>query len=216
MSKQIFLLTLAALLSTISAVAQTGTISGKILDAETKRPLDGANVVIQGTALGSTADSNGRFEIANVPPGKATVAATYIGYDAAKTSVEVKVSGATEITLYLTPASLRVLPVIVTANAAKERETPVTFDELSQSEIKEQYIYKAQMLHPDNSILIGSLNCPCKIKRYILWLRCSLFAVLIVININILKAQAEIQLDEIQAFDHSGFEACLKRREKRT
>ena len=36
------------------------------------------------------------------------------------------------------------------------------------------------------------------IKRSILWLRCSLFAALIVININILKAQAEIQLDEIQ------------------
>lgn len=140
MYRRFFVLALFALSSATVVPAQTGSIAGSVADAETNRRLEGANVIIQGAALGSTADSNGRFVIANIAPGKVTVVATYIGYNASKMTVDVKAGSLSEIELLLSPEILRVLPVIVTANAAKERETPVTFAELPQSDIKERYI----------------------------------------------------------------------------
>jgi outer membrane receptor protein involved in Fe transport len=58
----------------------TGKIRGAIVDAETGEPLMGANVVIEGTTMGAASGMNGEFIILNVPPGKYTLVATYMGY----------------------------------------------------------------------------------------------------------------------------------------
>lgn len=58
----------------------TGKIAGKVLDSETKEPLPGANIVIEGTSFGAASNVNGEFIILNVPPGKYEVKATFIGY----------------------------------------------------------------------------------------------------------------------------------------
>jgi len=58
------------------AFAQYGKISGKVVDKETKEPLIGASVVIQGTTLGAATDINGNYVILNVPAGVYTVVAS--------------------------------------------------------------------------------------------------------------------------------------------
>ncbi len=65
----------------------TGKIAGIVKDKENGEPLIGANVFIEGTALGSTSDLDGSYFIINVPPGTYTVVVQYIGYR------EVRVSG---------------------------------------------------------------------------------------------------------------------------
>ncbi|HOJ04587.1 MAG TPA: TonB-dependent receptor [Bacteroidota bacterium] len=62
--------------------AQTGKLAGKVTDRETGEPLIGANVVIDGSDRGAATNINGEFVILNVPIGKATVVASYIGYQA--------------------------------------------------------------------------------------------------------------------------------------
>jgi len=57
-----------------------GTISGKIADAENQDPLIGANVMLEGTSLGAATDMEGYFKITNVPEGRYTLVASYIGY----------------------------------------------------------------------------------------------------------------------------------------
>ncbi|MEL6820877.1 MAG: carboxypeptidase-like regulatory domain-containing protein [Calditrichota bacterium] len=58
----------------------TGKIVGIITDKDTGEPLIGANVVVDGRPLGSTTDIDGSFLILNVPPGRYTLIAQYIGY----------------------------------------------------------------------------------------------------------------------------------------
>ncbi len=59
----------------------TGKISGRVIDAETKEPLYGVNVVLVGTNYGAATDMDGEFYMINLPPGQYTIKATMIGYN---------------------------------------------------------------------------------------------------------------------------------------
>jgi TonB-dependent receptor len=63
-------------------VAQTGTISGLVTDAKTGETVVGANVVIQGTSVGSATDIDGKFSIPNVKPGTYNLSVTFVTYKA--------------------------------------------------------------------------------------------------------------------------------------
>ena len=51
----------------------TGKISGNIIDADTKGPLIGANVIVRDTNLGAAADAEGYYSIVNIKPGLYTL-----------------------------------------------------------------------------------------------------------------------------------------------
>ena len=73
------LLFLAALLRA-SDTSRTGIIRGQLLDADTRTPLAGANVLIINSHLGAATDMEGRFEIENLPVGSYALRFTYMGY----------------------------------------------------------------------------------------------------------------------------------------
>jgi len=58
----------------------TGKIIGTIVDSETKSPLPGANVVLEGTTMGAASDLSGVYLILNVPPGVYTLRVSMMGY----------------------------------------------------------------------------------------------------------------------------------------
>ena len=58
-----------------------GTIKGRVIELETKKPLFGANVIIRGTFLGSSTNKEGIFEIKNVPAGSHQLTVSMIGYE---------------------------------------------------------------------------------------------------------------------------------------
>lgn len=62
-----------------SLFAQTGKISGKVVD-ENDEPLIAANVLIDGTNQGAATDLDGYYSILNVRPGTYTLHFKYIGY----------------------------------------------------------------------------------------------------------------------------------------
>ena len=72
--------------------AQTGVgkISGKVIDADTKEPLIGANIIIVNTNLGAATDIDGNYFILNITPGTYEVKVSYVGY-APKTVQDVRV-----------------------------------------------------------------------------------------------------------------------------
>jgi len=57
-----------------------GIINGKIVEAETGKPLYLVNVFLANTTIGTTAESDGYFFIQNVPPGDYDLVAHHIGY----------------------------------------------------------------------------------------------------------------------------------------
>ena len=68
------------LLIVSAAAAQTGKISGKIVDKQTNEPLIGANIIVVGTNFGTASDADGNYIIQQVPVGEYSIKASYIGY----------------------------------------------------------------------------------------------------------------------------------------
>ncbi len=76
------LLALALSLCSISLVS-AARISGSLTDSD-GNPISGANVLIDGTTLGASADLDGFYEIWNIPAGSGVLKVSHIGYKAAQ------------------------------------------------------------------------------------------------------------------------------------
>ena len=74
-------------------MAQEGSVSGQVTDAQTGDPLVGANVLVVGTNLGAATDINGEYSISRVPAGAQRLNANYIGFASSSSNVDVPVDG---------------------------------------------------------------------------------------------------------------------------
>jgi len=70
---------LAGIFTVLQAYSQETTIRGKVTDAETGDPIPFANVVLQGTSIGSPTDFDGYFEFQGEAESD-TIIVSYIGY----------------------------------------------------------------------------------------------------------------------------------------
>jgi len=61
------------------AFAQTGSVSGRVID-EKAEGLPGVTVLIEGTTLGNSTNSDGGFSIENIPAGQHTLVVSYVGF----------------------------------------------------------------------------------------------------------------------------------------
>ncbi|MBN2780548.1 MAG: TonB-dependent receptor, partial [Candidatus Marinimicrobia bacterium] len=67
-------------ISLTSLNAQSGKISGRVIDAATKEVLAGANIILKDLSMGAASDPDGNYVILNVPPGTYALRFSYIGY----------------------------------------------------------------------------------------------------------------------------------------
>ncbi len=109
------------------------TISGKVTDANNGRPLPGANVFIEGTTMGSAANSSGVYEITSVSNGTYTLSVTVIGYE--KASTVLNVTGNTSFDFALEASAIQMSALEVLASRASE-ETPVAYTNISKEEME--------------------------------------------------------------------------------
>ncbi len=63
-----------------SAAQPSGSLSGTVLDKQTRQPLELVNVWIEGTTLGAATNEKGYYRIQNIPEGKYSVKFSIIGY----------------------------------------------------------------------------------------------------------------------------------------
>jgi hypothetical protein len=116
MMKRFIMMLFISLLGSVAAFAQYGKISGKVTDQESKEPLVGANVVVEGTVFGTATDLDGAYVILNVPAGTYNVKVSYIGYQAKTISGVSVLSGLTrELNVTLSNAAVQVGTVTVLA-----------------------------------------------------------------------------------------------------
>src|SRR5436190_23667211 len=99
MLRNFYLAALLLIVSCVSALAQSGSIKGKVLDKTTNEPLPFANVIVElnGTqAGGAQTDFDGNFTIKPLQPGKYNLKITFVGYSPQEiTNVLVKSDGIT-------------------------------------------------------------------------------------------------------------------------
>jgi len=117
----------------------TGSISGKVIDAETKHPLVGANVVIAGTQQGAATDTEGKFFINNVEENIHSLEVHYIGYQSyLETDVRVVRDKTTFVQeIELVPTTIESDEVTVTAGQFRDHShAPVSFHTYNREEIR--------------------------------------------------------------------------------
>jgi TonB-dependent SusC/RagA subfamily outer membrane receptor len=142
-----------------AAPTRQGTVTGMVLDQQTKRPLPDVAVSIAGTQLGSRTAANGRFLIANVPPGPITVRVQLIGYTTAEQAAVVEEGGTTIVNFELREQPIALDAILVTSMAgeARHREVGNTITRLNTSGMIDFHANVDQILQTqDPSVLVST------------------------------------------------------------
>lgn len=137
-------LMLLSLLFASTALAQTGVVSGRVTDATDGRPMTGANVVLMtpGTSAmttGAATGPDGRYRIADVPPGAYTLAVRFIGFQEAQVPVTVAAGQTVTVDVALRAGGFDLNTVVVTASRQAEKvlDAPASISVLSAEEVVE-------------------------------------------------------------------------------
>ena len=85
MKSKISVAFIALLINSFTLNAQTDNsdahITGHVVDKQTDEHILFATVAIKGTALGTTTNNSGHYNLSNIPVGTYTIAASYVGYE---------------------------------------------------------------------------------------------------------------------------------------
>src|SRR5688572_7704127 len=107
------------LLLVCSGFAAAQTVTGKVISATDGAGIPGVSVVLRGTTVGTSTDSEGKFVLTNSEVPNGTLVFSFIGY----ASQEIAVQNQTEINVTLAEDVTTLNEVVVTAlNIEKEKK----------------------------------------------------------------------------------------------
>ncbi len=118
--------------------AQNGVVKGTVSDANNNDPIPFANVLIEGTQIGSTTDLDGNFTITGLQPGFINLRVSYVGYQT-KISSDVLINNNSVpfIEINLKPRENELEEVVVKVNfLEKKEEAPLSMQSIGTKEIE--------------------------------------------------------------------------------
>ena len=150
-------ITITLLFLLTGAMAQSGSISGTVIDGS-GASLAGANVMVEGTDLGAATDVGGNYSITGVSAGTHTVTASFVGYQSSSQSVVVGVGNNTvNFSLAISAIAGREVAVIGSRFAHTAEDLAVPVDVFTAAEIRAAgFAETAQILQA----LAPSFNMP--------------------------------------------------------
>ncbi len=98
-----------------------GIITGVITDAQTGKPMPGANITVRDINVGSASDINGHYTLYNVPYGQNIIVFRYIGYQEKIVEITLEDGQTKVVNVELEVLALEGQEVVVTAQAAGQR-----------------------------------------------------------------------------------------------
>jgi len=122
--KQIIIITLFSLFA-YSGIAHE-VISGKVINAKSKEPLPGANVIIKDTSEGTTTDVFGNFYF-ETEQISIVLVVSYVGYETTTIALE---SGSTNLVINLTPKSFELSEITVSSEQSDDIESLNTISKI--------------------------------------------------------------------------------------
>ena len=131
-----FLLIAVMAVCSVSAFAQTTTVKGQLVDAETGEPLVGAAVMVEGTSQGSVTDVDGYFK--QSVAANATLVFKYVGYKDLKQKIARKGASVDLGVIKMQPDAVMLNDVVITSSVAIARKTPVAVSTVSPAFIEER------------------------------------------------------------------------------
>ncbi|WP_162428229.1 TonB-dependent receptor [Pontibacter pudoricolor] len=138
--KKLYLILLSLFCITQMALAQGGSITGRVLGADSQEPLIGASVLVEGTSKGATTNASGDFTITGVPAGNYNLRITYVGYSYPKIPVTVAAGGTASVgTISMKASSLMSDEIVVSATRRPEKltEAPAAIGVISSRDLTE-------------------------------------------------------------------------------
>lgn len=127
---------------------QDAVITGVVVNRETREPVAGAQVVVDGTGRGAITDAEGRFRISNVPAGRRVVSVTSIGYRRVSQEVDVADGATVTVDLVVEETAIPLEEMVVTGSMieARLRESPSPVSVVTSEEIARRKIVNVDEL----------------------------------------------------------------------
>lgn len=121
-----------------AAAQETGRVAGTVRSAQSMEGLEGAQVMIQGTQIGSLTDADGRYDIRGVPAGNQTVVVRLIGYGRTTRQVRVVAGQTATADFELEQQALALERIVVTGQAgqARRREVGNAISEIDMTQVE--------------------------------------------------------------------------------
>ena len=143
--RAVFILT--ALLTSNILLAQSGRLTGIIVDSENNGPVINAAIQILLLDNYAVANMDGKFYFENIKPGNYTLRITHIGYQEGLFDFECGKDSCTNLLLQLAPKSIKISTVTVTSHSSKSK-----FDDLYEL----SNVLKGKELQKDLGITLAS------------------------------------------------------------
>lgn len=121
-SRTLLAATLGSMLMASTAMAQGGTITGKVVDSTTNAPIANVNVTVQGTRFGAMTGTDGSYTVTGVPAGAQVVRAARIGYRAKSATVTVANGGRASADFAMAPVAAFLQQIVTTGYGQQRRE----------------------------------------------------------------------------------------------
>src|SRR5256885_12515302 len=120
-----------------TALAQQGTITGKVTDQATNAPVPSAQVQIVGTTRGALTSDQGVYTLRGVAPGPVTLRAARLGYKAATLTVTVPPGGSVtaDFALGSTPSKLDEIVISASGAAETKRQQAVSIGTIDMDSV---------------------------------------------------------------------------------
>ncbi|MEP7345504.1 MAG: TonB-dependent receptor plug domain-containing protein, partial [Gemmatimonadaceae bacterium] len=115
-------LTLSAF-ATVAAAQATGSVHGKIIDADGSGAISAAQVFIAGSRLGASTGISGEYRISGVPAGQHQLRVQRLGFTPITQAVTVVAGQTAEANFTLAKAATRLAEVVTTATGDVERKS---------------------------------------------------------------------------------------------
>ena len=98
------------------AESAVGEVSGRVIDAKTKKPIPDVILLINGAGEGTHSDASGRYSLKKLPEGKYTFVASCVGYKSVKKDFEVSSKKSAEVNFELEEQAVSVEEIVVDKN----------------------------------------------------------------------------------------------------
>ena len=116
MKKIAFFLSVLLFMGTLTASAQTRTITGRVTSGDDGSSIPGVSIVVKGTTLGTISNIDGNFTI-QVPADAQTLVFSFVGM----ATQEIAIEGLSVVNVVMNPESIGVEEVIVVAYGTTTR-----------------------------------------------------------------------------------------------
>jgi hypothetical protein len=132
MNKSIPILVFLALVTSMPAISQTGTIKGFVYDSSTGQPLPMATITLIDKTLGVISDAGGFFLIPRVPAGSQLVKVSFLGFEDQLQTVTVKSEGVEQLVVNMKPQVYELQSATISAERRRQEHiNPVSAHHLN-------------------------------------------------------------------------------------